>query len=86
MSSANTGTAISNPEVLNVSPHGLWLMVEDKEYFLAFDDFPWFRTAAVRQLFAVELYHGEHLYWPTLDVDLSLEQIVHPEKFPLIAR
>jgi hypothetical protein len=28
----------------------------------------------------------EHLYWPELDVDLSVESIEHPERFPLIAR
>lgn len=24
--------------------------------------------------------------WPELDVDLNLERIAHPEKFPLVAR
>jgi hypothetical protein len=34
----------------------------------------------------VEFSHGRHLYWPDLDVDLDLERIEHPEKFPLVAR
>ena len=86
MKSANTGIGTSNPEVLNLSPHGFWLMVDGAEFFLAFDDFPWFRSATMEQIFAVELYHGTHLYWPALDVDLSLDQILHPEQFPLIAK
>ena len=86
MKSGNTGIGTSNPEVLNLSPHGFWLMVDGGEYFLAFDDFPWFRSATMEQIFAVELYRGTHLYWPALDVDLSLDQILHPKQYPLIAK
>jgi hypothetical protein len=86
MKSANAGGDILTAEVLNVSPHGFWLLVAGAEYFLSFDDFPWFRKASVDQLFQVEFSHGNHLYWPKLDVDLDLERIEHPEKFPLISR
>ena len=86
MKSANTGTGTSAVEVLNVSPHGFWLLAGDREFFLGNDNFPWFRNATLKQLFNVELHHGDHLYWPELDVDLDLERIVHPEKFPLVAR
>jgi hypothetical protein len=27
----------------------------------------------------------EHLYWPALDVDLTLESIRHPERYPLVS-
>jgi hypothetical protein len=86
MKSANIGVGTSKAEVLNVSPHGFWLLVGDKEYFLSFEDFPWFRTATLQQLFNVELHHQEHLYWPELDVDLDLKRIAHPEKFPLVSK
>ena len=80
------GVGTSKAEVLNVSPHGFWVMVAAKEYFLDYGDFPWFRNVTLSQLFNVELHHGEHLYWPELDVDLDLERITHPEKYPLVAR
>jgi hypothetical protein len=86
MKSESIGADTSKPEILNVSPHGIWVMVADREYFLGYPDFPWFRKATLSQLFNVELHHGEHLYWPELDVDLDLERIVHPEKYPLVAR
>jgi len=86
MKSATVGSDISQVEVLNVSPHGFWLLVAGTEYFFGFDEFPWFRGATIGQLFNVELSHGQHLFWPDLDVDLDLERIAHPEKFPLIAR
>jgi len=84
--SAKAGGDISKAEVLNVSPHGFWLFVAGREYFLGFDDFPWSRAAPVGQLFNVEFSHGDHLYWPELDVDLDLNRIEHPENFPLVAR
>jgi len=86
MKSANIGADTSKVEVLNVSQHGFWLFVNEREYFLAFTDFPWFRGATLEQLFAVELHHEDHLYWPALDVDLDLERIQHPEKFPLVSK
>jgi hypothetical protein len=86
MKSEHIGTDTSHVEVLNVSPHGFWLMVRECEYFLPFDDFPWFRGATLQQLFEVELLHETHLYWPELDVDLDLDRIEHPEQYPLIAR
>jgi hypothetical protein len=80
------GAGTSGPEVLNVSPHGFWMFVREKEYFLDFDQFPWFRSASLAQLFRVELLHEDHLYWPDLDVDLDLDRIEHPEKFPLVSQ
>jgi len=82
----STGDDTSKAEILKVSPHGLWLMVGAREYFLPYADFPWFRKATLSQLFNVELHHGEHLYWPELDVDLDLERIMYPEDYPLVAR
>ena len=86
MKSASIGADISKAEILNVSPHGFWLLIGEREHFLAFADFPWFRGATLQQLFAVELLRENHLYWPELDVDLDLERIQHPEKFPLVAK
>jgi hypothetical protein len=86
MKSGNIGSGISAVEVLNVSPHGFWLLVSGKEFFLGADDFPWFRGATLKQLFNVELHHEDHLYWPDLDVDLDSERIAHPERFPLVAK
>ena len=76
------GANISRVEVGNIDQHGLWLLVDDKEYFLPYQSFPWFRKATVDQILTVELLHGDHLHWPDLDVDLSLDSLAHPESFP----
>ena len=85
MKSERIGTGTSGVEILNVSPHGFWLMVGEREYFLDFDRFPWFRRATLDQLFEVELLREAHLCWPGLDVDLDLDRIEHPERYPLVA-
>jgi len=85
MKSENTGTVISDIEVLNISPRGFWLWVDDREYFLDFEDFPWFRDATIAQINDVKKVSDDHFYWPSLDIDLHRASIEHPEEFPLKA-
>ena len=84
MTSSTPGTSISQIEVTNIDRFGFWVLVEDKEYFLPYKDFPWFQNATVGQILDVQLLHGNHLHWPTLDVDLCLDSLAQPEAFPLI--
>ena len=86
MRSAQLGKSISEAEVTNISKHGFWLLIGAREFFLPFEEFPWFRDVPVRKLLNVELPHPHHLYWPELDVDLAMESIEHPERFPLISK
>jgi len=77
------GTPISEVEVLNISIHGLWLYVKGKEYFLPYQDYPWFKNARLSEIHDVKLLHDVHLFWPKLDIDLSINNLEHPEKYPL---
>jgi hypothetical protein len=72
-------------EVTNISKHGFWLLIENKERFVPFKEFPWFQNAAIGELLNVELTSPRHLYWPDLDVDLAVESIDFPERFPLVS-
>jgi len=85
MKSRTTGKLTSNVEVTNITRHGLWLFASGNEYFLPFEDFPWFREASLSAILNVELLHEHHLYWPDLDVDLLIDSIQSPEKYPLVA-
>lgn len=84
MTSSTLGASTSQVEVTNIDRFGFWLLVEDREYFLPYENFPWFRSATVDQILEVQLLHGDHLRWPTLDVDLGLDTLANPETFPLI--
>lgn len=86
MKSAAPGRSTSRVEVTNVSPHGFWLFIGDKELFLSFKEFPWFKDASIAELARVELPSPHHLYWPALDIDLAVESISHPERYPLVSR
>ncbi|MEJ7891475.1 MAG: DUF2442 domain-containing protein [Solirubrobacteraceae bacterium] len=80
------GTSTSNAEVTNISTHGFWILVDDRELFLPFEQFPWFKRASVEAIVRLECPRAGHLYWPDLDVDLSVDSIEHPERYPLLAR
>ncbi len=86
MKSARPGKRTSPVEVTNVSEHGFWLLIETREHFIGFDDFPWFREASIAELCRVELQSRYHLYWPSLDIDLAVESIEYPERFPLVSK
>jgi hypothetical protein len=63
-------------DVLNMSPHGSWLWVAGRERCLRLEQFPWFRGATLSRLFKVRCCHGNHFYWPELDVDLDLDRTI----------
>lgn len=86
MKSAKLGRRTSGVEVTNVSKHGFWLLIGTKERFVPFEQFPWFRDAPIGQLLNVDLPSARHLYWPDLDVDIAVESIDHPERFPLVSK
>ena len=86
MRSATRGPSTSPAEVTNVSPHGFWLFIGEREMFVPFDQFPWFRDASVREITNVQLPSPHHLYWPDVDIDLAVESIEHPENYPLVSQ
>jgi len=86
MKSAPLGSNTSLVEVTNISRYGFWLWLEKEELFLPFADFPWFQNAAIGKILNVQLPSANHLYWPELDIDLAVESIRYPEKFPLVSK
>jgi len=61
-------------------------LVGDEELFLPFEHFPWFRDASIEKISVVERQTADHLYWPLLDIDLTVQSIRTPDAFPLVAR
>ena len=86
MNSSMHGNSTSTVEVTNISAHGIWMLCRDEELFLSFQDFPWFAGRVKQQIENVQEVSPEHFHWPELDVDLCLESIRHPERFPLTAK
>ena len=71
------------PSVENITPFGIWLFVNEREYFLDFIEYPIFKKQIISSIQNVKLLHGYHLYWPELDIDLELDNLENPEKYPL---
>ncbi|MEY3808808.1 MAG: hypothetical protein RI893_1784 [Pseudomonadota bacterium] len=86
MSSLAHGNSISPVEVTHISSNGIWLLTHDEELFISYDDFPWFKCQQIQSVINVEEQSPGHFYWPDIDVDLTLEIIRHPERFPLQAK
>lgn len=70
----------------NITPFGIWIFVNGKEYFLSYDLCPHFRDQTLRSIQNVKLLHGFHIHWPDLDVDLEIDNLENPEKYPLISK
>ena len=80
------GPTTSVPEVTHISKHGFWLLLDQEELLVPFAEFPWFRQASIEQISDVQWPSADHLYWPQLDADLSVESIRNPAAFPLVSK
>lgn len=85
MKSLKNGKDIS-VSIENITSFGVWLFVKGKEYFLKYKDYPYFKDQAIKSIQKIKLLHDYHLYWPDLDVDLEIDNLEHPEKYPLKTR
>ena len=69
-------------QITSIEVDGFWLLTGDGEYFVSFEDYPEFRDASVNQIFHFD-QSLDHYHWPDLDIDIELEALKHPERFPL---
>ena len=86
MKSQALGISTSSVEVTNISKHGFWILIDEEVLFLPFEEFPWFRSASLPAIMNVEQHAAGSLCWPLLDVDLTVESIRHPERYPLMSK
>jgi hypothetical protein len=82
LSKAGKSTS-AKAEIQNISLHGIWILVNDEEFFMPFTEFPWFLKATIEQIYTVEFFHGHHLHWPILDIDIDTDMLRNPDKYPL---
>jgi hypothetical protein len=72
--------------VTNISGKGVWILLSERELFLPFEQFPWFRDAPIGGILKVKAPSANHLHWPDLDIDIAVDSILHPERYPLMSR
>lgn len=86
MKSSVAGKSTSMPEITNITNNGIWLIAKNREYFLPYSEFPWFKDAKVGAILDIRLLHARHLFWPKLDIDLDLDSLSNIENYPLVYR
>jgi len=83
MNSSKSGTIISDFKVTSINDLGFWALVEDKEYFIPFANYPEFKEASINQIFQMEFTPPSQLHWTLLDIDIELQALTFPDFFPL---
>jgi hypothetical protein len=61
------------------------MLIDDNEFFLSYDDFPWFKNQTINDISQFEIFGEESLHFNKLDVDLNLAMIKNPQNFPNMA-
>jgi len=76
----------TNAEVTNISPFGIWILVNGEEFFMGYREYPFFENAPIKAIAFIETDHEGNLHWPELDVDIEADSLKEPEKYPLVYR
>ena len=74
---------LEQAQVTSIEQDGFWLLTEEGEFFVSFDRYPAFQKAKIEQVFNFER-DDDAFYWPELDIDIELDALKNPEKYPLI--
>jgi hypothetical protein len=75
------------PLITNIERKGFWILVNDVELFVPFDSYPDFENATLSQLFAFRSdENGQAFHWDELDVDIEIDALKYPERYPLLFR
>ena len=77
------GKITSTVEVTHIDRYGSWFFVQGREYFFSFKEYPCFKNARISEINTVSLFCRHHLYWPAPDIDLELDCLQNPDKYPL---
>ncbi|HRP70106.1 MAG TPA: DUF2442 domain-containing protein [Turneriella sp.] len=75
------GTSTLAFEITNIERYGFWILIDEREYFVSFDEYPIFKEATLQQILDVERPAPNQFHWPSLDADIELEALQNPKKF-----
>ena len=70
--------------VLMIDAQGMMLSVLGPDSFVSYSRVPRLRDARVSSALNVRMAGPNAIEWPELDVDLGIESLKHPERYPLV--
>lgn len=76
----------TSASVLMINAQGIMLSVLGNDYFLSYNRIPWMKDAPIRSVLNVQMSGTEAIEWPDLDVDLEIDSLRHPERYPLVIK
>ena len=79
-------TADTSVSVLMINAQGIMLSVCGNDYFLSYNRIPWMRDASISSVLNVKMSGRNAIAWPDLNVDLEIDSLKHPERYPLIMK
>ena len=83
-SSRNTYDTLVN--VLMINSQGIMLNVGGNDYFVSYNRLPWMKDATVKSVLNVQMAGKNAREGPDLDVDLEIDSLKHPERYPLVIK
>lgn len=78
--------ASTSASVLMINAQGIMLSVQGHDYFLSYNRIPWMQDAPIRSVLNVQMSGPESIEWLDLNVNLKIESLRHPERYPLIIK
>ena len=73
-------------DVLMINDRGIMISVEGQDYFLSYNRVPWMREATINDVLNVRMSGKNAIEWPQLGVDLEIDSLRHPERYPLLIK
>ena len=73
-------------DVLMINDRGIMISVQGQDYFLSYNRVPWMKDATISEVLDVRMCGKNAIEWPKLDVDLEVESLRHPERYPLLIK
>ncbi len=84
MSLKTNGTKQERVKVTGVGNKGVSLDIHGKEYHMSYKDFPWLGSLTAQELGNIYIRYEDEIYFPDLDIELGLEILENPKKYPLL--
>jgi len=73
-------------DVLMINDRGIMISVQGQDYFLSYNRVPWMKDATINEVLDVRMSGKNAIEWPKLDVDLEIDSLRHPERYPLLIK
>lgn len=72
--------------VVSINADGIFINAFGRDYFLSYNRLPWFKNAKVSEILNVSSMGTTAISWNSLDVDIEIDSLNHPEKYPLVIK